>query len=75
MENQGKPHKGTIDDWCLLPVVFGKHHIITGVFRDHPEFAGRSGHTSAVVSVNLETGEAETRNSRYTLALHAYGRK
>jgi hypothetical protein len=64
-----KPHKGTINNW------YKKHwygrHIIIGDFVDHHEFAGKSGHTSYIVKHDEETGEVETRNSRYTLGTPA----
>ena len=44
--------------------------MIVGTFVDHPEFAGRHGHTSQVleeVEMNDGTIEIETLNSRYTL--------
>lgn len=63
--NNSKPHKGRISGWHKHYTYGG--YIIRGRFVDHPEFAGYSGHTSLVLSHNEETGEVETRNSRYTL--------
>lgn len=69
MPNSEKPHRGSIVhaekryvDGCP-----GLGYYIVGRFVDHPDFAGRIGHTSYVVAHNTETGEIETRNSRYTL--------
>lgn len=67
-ERTEKPHKGTIDEWRLTFCGQDKY-IIVGRFRDHPEFAGQEGHTSAVISVNFATREVETRNSRYRLGV------
>jgi hypothetical protein len=64
-----KPHKGTIDNWYKLPVQ--GRTVIIGDFVDHPEFAGKQGHTSYIVKHDKETGEVETRNSRYTLGTPA----
>lgn len=58
-----KPHKGSITNWDKLPW-YGSN-IIVGEFVDHPEFAGKPGHTSPVVKHG--GNEIETRNSRYTL--------
>lgn len=74
-----KPYKGTISQWH-------KHYpdsypgeslgfLILGLFDNHPQFAGRCGHTSMVVKAdmvrNTETGETrqmiETLNSLYIL--------
>lgn len=58
-----KPHKGTIDNWRIIPA--GDRLIVAGKFVDHPQFAGMYGHTSWIVDV--DGFEVETRNSRYTL--------
>lgn len=60
-----KPHKGSLKDWFKYEV--GDGYIICGRFIGHPQFNGEHGHTSLVLSHNEETGEIETRNSRYTL--------
>lgn len=59
-----KPHKGTLDQWKKHPTYIGGY-FFTGKFVDHPEFAGKKGHTSRVVA--QEGYEVETLNSRYTL--------
>lgn len=65
-----KPHKGSLRLWRKhVPSgnfkSFGLGYIICGVFVDHPDFAGETGHTSWVVK--HEGNEVETINSRYTL--------
>jgi len=72
-----KPYKGEIAHWrrrLLNPVldnvaIYGPNvgYSITGIFKNHPEFGNVPGYTSIVVSHDLETGEIETLNSRYTL--------
>ena len=64
-----KPHLGKITDWQKSEVSaqYGLGYQIVGIFVDHPRFAGMRGHTSYVVAHDEETGEIETRNSRYTL--------
>jgi hypothetical protein len=59
-----KPYKGRITGWSLTR--FGLKTIVTGLFVDHPQFAGQRGHTSYVVSLD-RYGQLETRNSRYLL--------
>lgn len=61
-----KPDHGRIKDWSKDPCDGGLGYLIVGEFLDHPYLRGRC-HTSAVVSHNSETGEIETRNSRYRL--------
>lgn len=62
-----KPHKGSIESWFKYKVDGNGGYIIRGRFVDHPQFAMEFGHTSLVLSHNEESGEIETRNSRYTL--------
>lgn len=66
---EDKPHLGRIENWKMAEcdARFGLGYFIRGRFVGHPYFAGEYGHTSWVVAHNLETGEIETRNSRYTL--------
>jgi len=61
-----KPFKGIIEGWRRVRISRGRY-IIGGWFVDHPEFAGKFGHTSYIVHHNEATGELETRNSRYSL--------
>ena len=63
-----KPHKGRIAHMIKVQVCEPDHehlgYYYRCLFRDHPSFAGRFGHTSLVVA---EDGyEIETLNSRYT---------
>lgn len=67
MMNETKPHKGKLTDWTKFECGYGLGYRIKCRFVDHPQFAGERGYTSAVVAHDLETGEIETRNSRYTL--------
>lgn len=62
-----KPHCGRIEHWHREECDAGLGYLIIGTFVDHPEFGGDRGHTSYVVSHNMDSGEIETRNSRYTL--------
>lgn len=64
-----KPHKGTMSSWRRYRVegCAGLGYIIMGKFDTHERFAGMRGHTSCVMSHDLDTGEIETLNSRYTL--------
>ena len=68
MENT-KLHKGRIENWSkhFVNENYGLGYIILGRFLDHEDFAFQRGHTSWVVAHDKETGEVETRNSRYTL--------
>lgn len=63
-----KPYFGRITDWRKAPAVSGNGlgYVIEGRFLDHPLIKGL-GHTSWVVKHDMNTGEIETRNSRYTL--------
>lgn len=61
-----KPFKGTIENWRKVRIAPGIH-VIEGDFVDHPQFAGKFGHTSYIVRHDEATGELETRNSRYLL--------
>ena len=57
-----KPHKGRIAHLHKVECEGGYYYRC--LFRDHPQFAGRFGHTSLVVA---EDGyEIETTYSRYT---------
>lgn len=68
-----KPFKGRISAWKKVPIKANrkgscsKGYYIEGFFADHEEFAGYFGWTSCVVRHNEQTGEIETRNSRYLL--------
>lgn len=64
-----KPHKGRIENWYKAETHpdYGLGYYIRGRFVDHPQFAGETGHTSYIVAHDKDTGEIETRNSRYTL--------
>lgn len=61
-----KPDHGRIKSWSKAPCNGGLGYLIEGEFLDHPYLRG-SGHTSVVIAHNAETGEIETRNSRYRL--------
>lgn len=61
-----KPDFGRIKAWSKSSCDGGLGYLIEGEFLDHPHIRGR-GHTSAVIAHNSETGEVETRNSRYRL--------
>ena len=60
-----KPHKGRITDAKRQYV--GKKYVIWGFSDGHEEFHGRYFHTSQVLKHDEETGEIETRNSRYAV--------
>lgn len=60
-----KPDRGTINDWTFNSNKFGGY--ITGIFVDHPRFAGKFGHTSQLVNWNFENMTVETLNSKYVL--------
>lgn len=68
-----KPHNGDITNWykyylgSLYDYPTGLGYIIVGHYIHHNRFYGSNGHTSYVVSHNEQTGEIETRNSRYRL--------
>lgn len=66
-----KPHKGRITMWAKRECEHGLGYYIVGRFVDHPAFAGHGGYTSYVVAHDEETGEIETRNTRYTLTEEA----
>ena len=70
-ESFAKPHYGRIQDWRKVECTRkGLGYIVVGHFLDHPEFAGcKNAHTSYVIKHDEESGEIETRNSRYTLVL------
>jgi len=72
MPKKSKPHKGRIENWELVRVdrpLDGLTFYATGRFVDHPEYAGRSGHTSMITKAVFKDGgvEIETMNSRYTI--------
>lgn len=71
MGNHPKPHLGRITSWYKTEFGAGGRglgYLICGTFLDHPKFMGMSDvHTSYVISHDTETGEIETKNSRYTL--------
>jgi len=72
-----KPYNGEIHSWQKIPFDTKKYteiykedaglgYVITGHVLHHPHYSWKSPfHTSLVVSFNEETGEVETRNSRY----------
>jgi hypothetical protein len=62
-----KPYKGSISFWKIEIIPEGKY--ISGVYVDHPTFAGRMGHTSLIVNMKdmEEYWEVETLNSHYRL--------
>jgi len=74
LHREGKPHLGRIANWTRYHLPAFGHDIIVGTFLDHPQWPGKRGHTSWIVS--MEGDEIETRNSRYRLvedaALEAY---
>lgn len=66
--DQLKPFKGAITNVTFLPCKKddGSPGVYaTCTFLEHPMFGGSSGHTSWIESYDPETGELETRNSRY----------
>lgn len=80
-----KEHKGVIFHWRKCHILGsevtelnGQTHLgfyIRGTFEDHPEFYGKTGHTSMVVSFDERPRhvrdermfDIETLNSQYTL--------
>lgn len=78
MAKSKKPYKGRIrlvpSDGSFgilkhdgrLPLLRGKKYVLICQFLDHPQFAGRVGHTSEVVK-ETPGGWVETRNSRYRI--------
>ena len=67
-----KPHKGRIAGAVLHETPTGDYY--TGKFLDHPQFAGKYGHTSILIKDNRDVPrhnrdsyEIETFNSRYTI--------
>jgi hypothetical protein len=62
-----KPHKGKIENWHTYPVPHGLGYMVIGTFVDHPQFKGLRGHTSYIVAHDEDSGEIETKNSRYKL--------
>lgn len=58
-----KPHKGRIAHARRKDYADG--YIYWGLFRDHPQFAGKRGHTSKVIKE--DGAEIETLNTRYTI--------
>lgn len=66
MTTSNKPHLGKIKGVAIHNTDKGLGFLVYGVFDGHPNFDGMYGHTSYVVAHDEETGEIETRNSRYT---------
>lgn len=71
-----KPFKGRLENvvkqrfpLSYAPNSLGYYYICT--FLDHPQFAGRRGHTSYVVAE--EGNMVETRNSRYEIVSRKRG--
>lgn len=76
-----KPHKGVIIDWRRVAMTpeqieyyknkgedTGLNYYIKGTCVNHPNYGyGPMFRTSWIMSHDEETGEIETRNSRYTL--------
>jgi hypothetical protein len=64
---ESKPHYGRIKNWCFVAGGNnGRNLFVIGDALDHPSI--REGiSTSTVVRFDAETGEIETRNSRYRL--------
>jgi hypothetical protein len=62
-----KPFKGAIKDWKFIKW-FG-NDMVLGQFVEHPEFAGKRGHTSIILNKDYrEDGiMVETMNSKYYL--------
>lgn len=72
MNAKHKPLLGFIDEWHIAEafqplVIDGDKYwnYVIGRFRDHPTFAGRFGHTSAIIK--RDGNNVETLNSRYIL--------
>jgi len=62
-----KPHFGRIKDWRFCQNEPNAAPYISGYFLDHPLMRGTDGYTSRVVKYDADSGEIETRNSRYRL--------
>lgn len=64
-----KLHKGSIENWFKLPCSKDKGlgYYIVGDFLNHPDFGNKTTNTSWVEKHDVDSGEIETRNSRYTL--------
>ncbi len=62
-----KPHKGNISGWSKVECSHGLGYYIMGWFENHPDFSPKYTNTSWVEKHDTETGEIETRNSRYRL--------
>lgn len=62
-----KSHKGKIEHWFKMPCLGGLGWRACGMSIGHPEFDGSNIRTSYVLNHDQQTGEIETRNSRYTL--------
>lgn len=67
-EAREKSHKGRISRWRKHPCAGGLGYKILGVLEQHPEFKWAYCATSPVEKHDEDSGEVETRNSRYTLA-------
>lgn len=63
-----KAHKGRIEGWVVGPWFGQRQNVVIGMLYGHPDFKdGKHIRTSPVVKIDVEKGEVETRNSRYTL--------
>lgn len=62
-----KPHRGRIKDWHFIQALANTPPHIEGTFLDHPALLGEYGRTTSVLKYDFETGEIETRNTRYKL--------
>ena len=72
MPNLTKPYKGLIENWRKVkwPNLDGSDgYFISGRFINHPDLAGKTGHTSMIVNeIAIPEGfTIETENSYYTL--------
>jgi hypothetical protein len=66
-EESEKPHRGTIDTWCVV-TLSNEISVVLGVVKDHPTIDdGKPIRTSRVVKLDESQGTLETKNSRYTL--------
>lgn len=64
---QEKPFLGIIRHWHKVPSDEGLGYYIWGEFVAHPDFGNKITNSSPVYVHNLETGDIETRNSKYKL--------
>jgi len=59
-----------IKDWAIEYHPYYYDYVLTGVIYDHPKYetrSGKTGVTSNLISIDLKTGKAETKNTTYTL--------